>query len=194
MPGRESRIDEPASRDLKEVVDGVVAELPPSIGRGDIFWGASLGGIVAFEVLRALRRLGRPLPQLVISGSVPPHLSKLWQKRELARMMMSKDTNTDAFLAMMGYVDNAEFIRPIIEATRMDAPFISNYQFEPETVLETSITAFAGRRDDLVYPDDVEAWGMFGKSFKFIEVEGNHFFVHQNEALIRKTLEDIASL
>lgn len=189
LPGRETRIDEPAPSSMTEVVNGIVSELPSSLGTKDIFWAHSFGGIVAFETLRVLRQLGRPLPQLVVCGSMPPQLQYRWQKRDLLRQMLAAETKPEYLLAISRYIEDADFVRAVLPTMKKDASLFLGYEYKAQPNLDIPITAFAARMDDLVYRDEVETWTMHAKSFRLIDVKGDHWFLYRNKALIMEILQ-----
>ncbi|OGE57109.1 hypothetical protein PENARI_c002G04917 [Penicillium arizonense] len=164
LPGRENRANEAVPTTVSEVVSGILAEMDQVIGTAHIFWGHSFGGIVAFEVLRALRRQGKPLPRLLITGTIAPQLIRLWQKRDVMLQSFREDYSPEYLMA------------------------VSRYQLSEEDPLDVPITAFAARQDDVVYPDEVAAWSTHAREFNFIEVDGDHWFIHRNRQVLRETL------
>ncbi|KAK5214208.1 hypothetical protein LTR41_000400 [Exophiala xenobiotica] len=192
LPGRETRADEAVLTNMSEIVSGILGEMETSVGTPDIFWGHSFGGIIAFEVLKALRRQGKPLPRLLVTGTIAPHLIRLWQKRDVLLRIMAEDYSPDYLLAVSRYVDNADFVRSILPLMRRDTPLLLGYQIEEEEILDVPITAFAARQDDMVYPDEVAAWKTYTKEFKLVEVDGDHWFLHRNRKLLLETLAAMA--
>ena len=188
LPGRDTRADEPVEENLGKIVSGILSEIDQVVGAPHIFWGHSFGGIIALEVLRALRRQGKPLPRLVISGTIAPHLVEKWQRRDVLLQLLQEDYSPEYMMAVSRYVDDADFVRSILPMMRQDAPLLLNYQFYEEEPLDLPITAFAARQDDLVYPDEVAAWQKHSKEFRLIEVNGDHWFLYRNRELIRETL------
>src|SRR5437763_6784374 len=69
-PGRENRLSEAPLDSLSEMVAGIVGALSSNLSRPFAFFGHSLGALIAFETIRALRRLALPQPvHLFISAS-----------------------------------------------------------------------------------------------------------------------------
>src|SRR3546814_15358177 len=58
-PGREGRLAEPLIADMTTLLDRLVAAIEPQLDRPFVFFGHSLGALVAFETARALRRRDR---------------------------------------------------------------------------------------------------------------------------------------
>src|SRR5581483_8791473 len=76
LPGRGTRLFEEPLHDLDDIVARLAAEIAGLArldGRRFAFFGHSLGALVAFEVTRALRRRGAPMPErLWVSGAEGP--------------------------------------------------------------------------------------------------------------------------
>ena len=66
-PGRGARYAEPLPASMDLLVDPIVAHLP-STAEQLIVLGHSMGGLVAFEIVRRLEALGRPVLGLVASA------------------------------------------------------------------------------------------------------------------------------
>lgn len=188
LPGRDTRADEPVERNLGKIVSGILSEIDQVVGTPHIFWGHSFGGIIALEVLRALRRQGRPLPRLLITGTIAPHLVERWQRRDLLIQVFQENYSPEYMMAVSRYVDDADFVRSMLPIMRQDAPLLLDYQYHEEEPLDLPITAFAARQDDMVYPDEVAAWQRHAKELRLIEVDGDHWFLYRNRELIRETL------
>ncbi|EFR00145.1 fatty acid synthase S-acetyltransferase [Nannizzia gypsea CBS 118893] len=195
LPGRDNRIDEPIPSSVSEIVSGLLKELESTIGVPAIIWGHSFGGIVAFETIRELRRRGvHPLPRLVVSATVAPRLLRSWQKRPVMQRLFTDSVEADYFISTLRSIEDAAFVRSILPHFRRDAPWFTSYEYAEEEPLNVPITAFAARQDDFVYPDQVEAWREQTDQFEFTEVDGDHWFVRNNQDLIHATLEKMVPL
>ena len=57
------------------------------------------------------------------------------------------------------------------------------------------MTAFAARKDDMVYTDLIREWsGYTDGGFDLIEVDGDHWFLDRNRDLITATFQNIAAM
>ena len=194
-PGRENRIAEPVVESLEELVDQVVPHLLPLFDRPVVMWGHSYGGIVAGEVMRRLReRHHREPVHYVVSGTLPPHLVHLLQKRDTLLKAMIADNSPEYLISLSRYVDDPEFIKSILPLMRRDYPLLKSYRFQPSSPLNCPITAFAARQDDMVYTDEIREWAQHtcGR-FELIEVDGDHWFLNRNRERITATLLEIAA-
>ena len=75
LPGREERSGEPAFTHVSEIAEVLAKELQPWFDRPFVFFGHSMGALIAFELTRKLRSVGAALPQhLFVTGRAAPHL------------------------------------------------------------------------------------------------------------------------
>ncbi len=194
-PGRENRLTEPALESVDELVDQIVPHLLPLFDRPVVFWGHSYGGIVAAEVIRRLRERQQRVPvHIVVTGTVAPHLIHLWQKREVMLKAMVADNSPEYLMSLSRYVDDPELLKAIIPLMRRDWLLLKNYRFQPVSPLDCPITAFAARQDDMVYTDEIREWAQHTRGgFELIEVDGDHWFLNRNRALITTTFHGIAA-
>jgi surfactin synthase thioesterase subunit len=105
------------------------------------------------------------------------------------------EDNSPEYLASLWRYANPEFFKSILPSMRKDWPLLQSYQFQPAAPLSCPITAFAaGPDDNMVYADEIREWaGNSHGGFELIEVDGDHWFLDRNRALIIATLLDIAS-
>jgi medium-chain acyl-[acyl-carrier-protein] hydrolase len=62
LPGRETRYREPLHRRIEPLAAALATALGPALDRPFAFFGYSLGGLLAFETARELRRRSSALP------------------------------------------------------------------------------------------------------------------------------------
>jgi medium-chain acyl-[acyl-carrier-protein] hydrolase len=178
LPGRDTRFTETAmtcARQIGSEVASAIQGLPVSPW---IFYGHSMGAILAFEAIRALRRQAVSMPvHLFVSGCRAPHVpdsEPFWHKLSDAELVnqLRETGGTDRQL-----IDNLELLSLLMPIIRADAMVTEKYLYEPETPLEIPITAFYGKEDRLVPNENVLAWRSHTISrFSSYGVDGNHFF------------------
>ncbi|KAF8854651.1 hypothetical protein BDZ45DRAFT_805690 [Acephala macrosclerotiorum] len=192
-PGHETRRSESALTSISELVAGIVAAILSLIDQPYIFWGHGFGGIVAFEVIRALQRADMPLPHhLVVTGTIAPHLIHIWQRRGVLRFM-AEDWSPKYLMAISRQIDSPDFVRSIMPGIRLDMPLLLGYNHELEPQIDVPITGLAARQDEFVYPDEVGAWRELATNFRLVEVDGDHWFINRNHELLRSTLAALAA-
>ncbi|MFN0021880.1 MAG: SDR family NAD(P)-dependent oxidoreductase [Pirellulaceae bacterium] len=193
-PGRENRMGEPVVESLEQLVELIVPQLLPLFDRPVVIWGHSYGGIVASEVIRRLRESHHKEPaHYVVSGTLPPHLVHLLQKRDTLLKAMIADNSPEYLISLSRYVDDPEFIKSILPLMRRDYPLLRGYRYHPNTPLNCPITAFAARQDDMVYRDEIQEWAQHTDGgFELIEFDGDHWFLNRNRERITAILQGIA--
>ena len=73
LPGRESRLDDPPPADLAAAVSGLADDLQALPSLPTVLFGHCSGGLLAFELVRELRRRGVELPgRLVVASCEAP--------------------------------------------------------------------------------------------------------------------------
>jgi surfactin synthase thioesterase subunit len=183
------------SEKVEQLADQIVPQLLALFDRPVVIWGHSFGGIVAREAIRRLRDRHRREPvHFMVSGTVAPHLVHLWQKREIMLKAMVADNSPEYLVSLSRYVDDPEFLKAILPLMRRDYPLLTSYRYQESSPLNCPITAFAARQDDMVYTDEICEWARHTRSrFELIEIDGDHWFLNRNSALIRATLSKIAA-
>lgn len=158
LPGRGGRLDETPVREWPALLELVAAELAPKLDKPFVVFGHSLGGKVAFQFVRLLRRRGLPMPlRLFISatpfpdGRPPKVHSSLPEpalKAELARM---GGTPPEVLAA-------DDLMALLLPAIRADLHLNETCVLADEPPLQTPITAFRGSRDAECPRDRVDGW------------------------------------
>ncbi|MBV9110728.1 MAG: thioesterase [Gemmatimonadetes bacterium] len=186
LPGRENRLAEEPFAHLPPLVERLVAELAPFMDRPFAFYGHSNGGLVAFELARALRRLGRRGPEhLFIGGRPAPQLVL----DEPPLHSMPHDEFLDALRRYNGtpeeVLQNPEIMELIVPMLRADFSLGETYAYAPEPPLAIPVSAYAGARDEEVPTEQVEAWReQTSGPFVFRVFPGDHFFITSDRAQV----------
>ncbi|RZU76665.1 surfactin synthase thioesterase subunit [Micromonospora kangleipakensis] len=155
LPGREARIIESPTFDLGQVVEAVRQRAD----RPYAMYGHSMGGLLAFEVVRELRRLGARLPsRLYLGGSRPPQLPKT-----LARIADLPDEEFLARIAELGGLpqgvrDVPELLDLILPALRADFDWLNRYTYRPEAPVPVPLVCLAGTGDRDADPMTMAHW------------------------------------
>ncbi|MFI0907260.1 acyltransferase domain-containing protein [Streptomyces sioyaensis] len=195
LPGRAARRAEPAVTGMPELVDAVVEALDPQ--RPFAFLGHSLGGLVAFEVTRALRDRGRELPRrLYLSSSPPPPHTRgrtvvhtLPDEELLAEIErrwgeLPAQVHTDATLREM-----------VLEVFRADLGLFETYRYAPGPPLEIPVSVFAGDQERTAL--HVENWQAHTTGpFDVTHLPGGHFYFRdpqQRRELLARIRESMAA-
>jgi medium-chain acyl-[acyl-carrier-protein] hydrolase len=178
LPGRESRIAETPQRTIAAVMPAIAVALRPLLDIPAIFFGHSMGGLLAFELAREFRRSGYPEPAcLLISGRQAPQLPN----REPPIHEMPTPDFLRAIRKLEGIpaevFEDEQLLELVLPTLRADFALIESYVYEPGTPLNMPISVFYGRDDIAVFRTDAAAWQEQTTSrFTLHDLPGGHFF------------------
>ena len=197
LPGRETRFREPRLTQFTAAVEAIADALRPSLDHPFAFFGHSLGGSLAFETIRHLRRLGAPLPtHLFVSGC------SALQIRE-RKEQYSKQSDSEFLQTVRKYggipdevLQHAELLELILPILRADFSLFESYRYSEETALDIPITVFGGLEDAETPQENLAAWKVqTSKPFRLRMFQGGHFYLHtaQNQ-LLDEIVRDLTRL
>ena len=197
LPGRGTRAREAPFFHLELLTTSVAQAIRPWLDRPFALLGHSLGALLAFEVTRALRRTGGPLPMVLFaSAHHAPHLSDPQPPlRDLSQEALINE------LRRLGgtpqeVLDCQELMELILPTLRADFSLTETYQFRPEAPLPCPIVALAALQDRRSPPAGVAAWEAHtSAAFRLRLFPGDHFFIQQNRAaVVRGLTEELTPL
>lgn len=196
LPGRESRWREEPFRRIEPLADETAQVLAGRLDRPFVFFGHSMGAVLAFEVTRRLARRGAALPRhLLVSGRPGPRVEDTDEPiRDLPR---------EEFIAAVRrysgtpdeVLQNAELMDLIEPLLRADFSVSETYAYAPDAEpLPVPITAFGGVADEDVPPEDLDPWRLeTAGPFRKHLFEGGHFFLNEKRPellrIVRRELE-----
>ncbi len=179
LPGRETRSHEKPFESMSALVDALESAIAPHLHLDFAFFGHSMGAAIAFELTRALRKHGKPMPSaLLVSGARAPQLRLGWTP--------PPDPSDAEFLEQLRRLDgipaemlaNPRAMELVMPALRADAALYRRYVYCPEPPLTVPIFAYGGRADPNIPAEHVEAWReQTTGRFTYREFEGGHFFI-----------------
>lgn len=188
LPGRGTRLREPAITDLRALVAAILANVP---FRGRFaFFGHSLGSLVAYEVTRALHDSGGPLPEtLMVSGFRAPALPRaIVPVHHLAdeELIAEVDRRHGGFPPEV--LADADLRRMLAGYLRADYQLLETYAYRPGEPLPVPIAAFGGRSDSVTVAD-LEAWQQHTTyPIDVTLFPGGHFYLREQTAPLRRAI------
>lgn len=190
LPGRESRLGEPAHLTIIPLVEALVEGIIPYLDRPYALFGHSMGALVAFELARSLRERGAGLPcHLFVSGRIAP-------QREDPRPKLHDlaDVPLLTRLTELGGIPSALRASPELMAfqlplLRADLAVNEKYQHVSAPPLAVPITAFGGEQDPKTDDAEIRGWAeQTSERFSMRTLPGGHFFVHDSMQLLLRCL------
>ncbi len=197
LPGRESRLREPAFDRPVPLIQAVADALQPWLDMPFVFFGHSMGGMISFELSRELRRRGQKLPlHVFVSGRRAPQLP--------ARDEPIHDLPEPEFIAQLRELNgtpeevlqHAELMKLLIPVLRADFAVNETYEYTEEEPFDFGLSAFGGLGDEEVTREDLASWRDHVRGrFRLRMLPGDHFFLHGAKDLITEAVaRDMAEL
>lgn len=181
-PGKRGNHDLGAFTSIEDLADRVVAMLAPldqSTGRA-VFFGHSMGALLAFEVARRFEADGNPIAALFVSAAgAPGHAGydHIGDSDQGLLEAVSQMTGVDP-----AFLQNEEFAAQILPTLR-GLKAIANYDCPPEARVSCPIFAFHGDADDVATAAKVGAWAERTTaefSVRTFTAPGHHFYLNDH--------------
>ncbi|MFC3575129.1 thioesterase II family protein [Streptomyces yaanensis] len=183
LPGREGRMTEPRFTDLHALVADLDEQLDDELEHPHVFYGHSMGALIAYALTRRRQLRGAPLPLAVaLSSYRAPHLPA----PNIADPGAS-DEELVAGLAELGGIprvimEHPDFLAALLPIARDDL-LLCTAGFGPESEpVRVPLHLFVGARDRLVSVPEVVAWRRHaGRGCEMRVLPGGHFFIRAHE-------------
>ncbi len=194
LPGRGARLQESLKYDMDSLVDELIDSIKTGLDKPFLFFGHSMGALVAFELARKLQQMNLPLPEkLFLSSHSAPQITKRspvmhkLPENDFIRELKELNGMPDEFFNSKELLD---IFLPIIKA---DYTVCETYKFEVTSKLPIPIVAIRGTDDESVLAEDMLDWNkVTAGKFEFYEFPGDHFFINKKQeefiAFLRKLL------
>ncbi|MFC4159169.1 thioesterase II family protein [Chitinimonas lacunae] len=191
LPGRPPRMAEPAGEDFWQLVSQLSEALAglDSLDKA-LFFGHSMGAVLAYHCCVALQRQGKAPAGLVLSGAQAPtpFFARMRQVacREPAQMI--------AELRRMGGVEPAllelpEFEELFLGAYRADCRAAAAYHETEVPLLDLPLLLLAGQDDELAPPAALAGWRSVTRGpTRLLSLPGGHFYLNEQWPRIWDTL------
>lgn len=181
MPGREDRFVEPPLRDLDSVLRHLMSAIDPLLDRPFVFFGHSMGALIAYELTRLLRSLGRPMPaHLFVSGRRAPSIP-IGRRAfhdlpddELIHEIRKLNGTSE------GVLQNDELMALVLPTLRADFAIHDIYHYREQAALDVPFSVFGGLDDIATTTDNLSAWGsLTTRGARLSLFRGGHFFIDE---------------
>jgi surfactin synthase thioesterase subunit len=181
LPGRGSSYTSAPLRRVEDAVDHCLPALGDLPDGGSLLLGYSMGALIGFELVRALRRGGGPLPAAMMAAAAcapsrPPRDEPLHTQPDevLLRELVRFQGTTPAL------VTDRELMALVLPRLRADFELCETYSFRREERLPLPVHAIGGIADEQVRAGDLAAWcDLFDEGSTSEQWPGGHFFIQQ---------------
>ncbi|WBC14938.1 alpha/beta fold hydrolase [Micromonospora sp. WMMA1998] len=192
LPGREARVGEKPFTRIGPLVDALATAIRPHLDRPFMFFGHSMGALVAFELARHLRREHLPQPdRLMLAAYRAPQLPnpniKIYHlPDEVLKVVLQTDGTPQRIL------QNDELMRAMLPTLRADFELCDTYEYREEPPLDYPLSIFGGTEDVRISAGDLDGWRAHaGAGCTFTRVPGGHFFVHSAQDLLLAAIAEV---
>lgn len=200
LPGRESRLREPPLRHMAELLAALAPALEPHLDRPFVFFGHSMGALVAYELARTLQHRGAPTPlRLLLSGRRAPHLPEpeppIHHLEDESFMAEIQRRYNGIPAEVLQY---RELLNLLLPSLRADMAVIETHRHEDaaaRAAFAGPISVFGGLDDVRASRHELEAWqDHTPQRITLRQFPGGHFYFNDSDtrdALIATVAADL---
>jgi surfactin synthase thioesterase subunit len=189
LPGRGNRLHEKPLESMSRLVDMLMEEAV--FEAPFAFFGHSLGGLVAFETVRALKNADRKLPvQLFLSACHPPHAPRpdpdirTLSNAQLVEWLDAKYRALPAELR-----NEPELLDLLLPATRGDLTIYNEYEYRHAPPVEVPMLVMGGDHDPIT-PELLQEWRRHSAAeFAMRIFPGDHFYLREQRTEVLCTID-----
>lgn len=195
LPGRETRAIEPAYSRIEPLLEALVAELRPFLDLPYVFFGYSMGAIVAFELARTFAAHGNPGPlHLFLGARRAPRFPDPYPKTE----KLSSSAFIRELRTMGGtpseILGNPDLLQVILPTLRADFALCENYTYLKGALVDCPLTVYGGKNDLKVTEEALAAWCTETRFECRVKMfAGDHFFIHTCQAVLLQDILQVLS-
>jgi epothilone polyketide synthase C len=214
LPARGALREEALTMEMDDLVARLRQALLPELDGPFAFFGHCMGGLVAFELARALSRDGKTPEHLFISACPPPDryavacfdpltlryvsdpppgYDGLQRMQDLAPARFTEVLRFLDFAPARVVIEDADMMRRALPVAQSDFGLCASYAWKEASPLAMPITTFVGREDpffDMELPGGVrfaiDEWQrQTTGAFDSFERDGDHYYLMEDGAYLR---------
>lgn len=193
LPGRGRLHDRPPVDNCPELVRFLLSVTDGLLDRPYGLFGHSMGGLLGYELTRALQAGGGPLPSwLGISACAPP---RIHHRERASREPAMSDAQLRDWLARFGdappeLLGDERLWRTFSPMLRADLDLVQSWT--PDLALAplpVPVTVFGGQQDPMIEPADLARWAEHTRHFSGTQLyPGDHFYLSVHRRRIARQI------
>ncbi|MCG8308938.1 MAG: SDR family NAD(P)-dependent oxidoreductase [Cytophagales bacterium] len=190
LPGRGTRSGETPITDMTQLTNTLAAEINKyNDGTPFAFLGHSMGGAIAFEVMRKLRDQNNQLPVVLFTSSTPALFS-------YDRSRLSSEMSEEKLIQQFPHlspenITDEKLRQTFIEIMRNDLMLLDSYRYNPSEPFDLPIISLRGKDDPGVSLEQVSQWHKETiQSHESIERPGGHRYIMEDVAFVSQLIND----
>jgi external thioesterase TEII len=192
-PGRGRRMNEKLMDNIDLLIEDLLLAVKDQINNCEeyIIYGHSMGALIGYLICHKIRDLGMTPPvKLVVSGRKPPLIAR---KKDLSHL--PDNLFWEEVIKLGGIPDELqhhpelmEFYIPILKS---DFKIIENYNHVELEKLNLPIDVFYGTEEDITEEEIIQWKNESTEKVTIKSLEGNHFFIFNNENYFTNYFNDL---
>lgn len=176
LPGRENRFADPPVESFGAAVTAIAAELAALPAAPTVLFGHSFGGLLGYEVSRALPA---PPVALVVAASRPPDRSG-----GAVGSIGAADGLAAAAKSLVDKGLDEDLYELALSVLLMDAELSATYAGPAGTRAPCPLHAWVGESDEVVTGDQAEGWRDYAELCRVRRFAGGHDFCFDSPAVL----------
>lgn len=188
--GRGNRLKEAPATHIESLLDDLSNAQHLFFDKPFVFFGHSLGALVAFEMAHRLAiENGLEPAHMIVSGRRAPQIPKT----DAVTYNLPEDEFIEELRRLNGtrseILEHPELMKMVIPILRADFAVCDTYEYTAKPQLSCSMTALGGLQDKEVTPEDLQAWKDHTTGpFLLNILPGDHFFLHSAQATVLRII------
>lgn len=193
LPGRGRRTRESFIRSIPELAERLADAATAFPDKPCVFFGHSLGALIAYETARILHARGHRVPdRLIVSARQSPG----WEPATSGLPALDEDALRDYLHNLAGtpkaVLENEDLMRMTIPILRADLQLIYNHRHLPGEQLNIPVEAIGAIGDDYVAFESLLGWrNTTSDDFRLHMIQGGHFAIMENPGIVFEVIRNI---
>lgn len=195
LPGKESRFNEEPINNSQQLVEHLFQDIIKNINKPFVFFGHSMGGILAYELAHLMQKKGTKMPSgIIISSRAAPHT--LYDEEKIAHLpfelFFKKIIKKNGIPKEIA--NNEAFLKMIEPALRADFELCENHINHHKAPLNIPLLTIGGDKDQDIPEKKLNAWNQyFSSSVKNTILSGGHFHINDQSAHLISLIKGFTS-
>ena len=189
LPGRWNRSAETAATSIDLLLPELLKGIRPALQQPYVFFGHSLGALLAYSLSRQLFAEAELLPRLLVVSASPLHTDAINQLLQLSDQGLVEELRKKFGGLPEELVAEPDMLKFIIPTIRADLTLAASFQFRPGPLLPCPLLAIGGTQDTTTRPEELYTWRkVTSAKFSLHLFEGGHFYLEKHFADIAQLL------
>lgn len=197
LPGRGARYYEAPLTDLRDAVKQASVGLAEKVDLPYVVFGHSLGALIGYELIHALREQSLPEPlRFIPCARAAPHLPDArLPLHKLPDALFVKEVQRRYGGIPQAILDDAEMLQLFLPMLRADLQMLETYDYRAHQPLDCAIRAYGAYQDSGVTQTHLNAWAEHTTGdFQSQLFPGDHFFVQSSTSFLQFLVTELDRL